>query len=99
MFKSSIKDLNINFIGKGEVKGMLFQQLLFNDKAYLYSVTDIEHGTVHYEIFEKRINTRFNCVSYPTSYAFGSWAWTYANLQSATRMFRYVTVKIKKKNN
>ena len=76
-----MKPLKVQFEGKGEVKGYDFTQIRQTDKAFLYEVSS--GGSKHYEVFLKRINRRFACISYPTSKAFGNWAWTYMNLESA----------------
>ncbi|MEZ4840657.1 MAG: hypothetical protein R2821_03880 [Flavobacteriaceae bacterium] len=80
-----MKALPKQFTGKREVKGYLFTQISKTDKAFLYEVSS--GGTKHYEVFFKKINHRFACVSYPTSKAFGIWAWTLMNMESAIRKF------------
>lgn len=69
-----IKELPENFIGKGQVKGFIFTQLKKSKYAYVYHVNT--GNTVHYEVFYRKINTQYNCVSYPSNKAFGVWAWT-----------------------
>lgn len=49
-----MRELLIEFIGKGEVKGFHFRQLDKTEKGYLYEVVT-ESGT-HYEVFERRVN-------------------------------------------
>lgn len=77
-----IKELQKHFIGRGEVKGFVFTQLLKTDHAYLYQVEcdfsseGYDRVGVHYEVFERRVNTRYGTVSYPKSTAFGIWAFT-----------------------
>lgn len=75
-----MKPLPIQFKGRGEMKGYIFTQLEATDLAYFYMVED--GIRVHYEVFNKRINHRFDTVSYPTSKAFGIWAWCYSNSDS-----------------
>lgn len=82
---SAIKPLPKQFQGKGEVKGYLFNQISKTDKAFLYEVG--QGGTKHYEVFKKKINRRYACISYPTSKAFGIWAWTYMSLEQAIKKF------------
>ena len=80
-----MKQLKVQFEGKGEVKGYDFTQIRWTDKAFLYEVS---YGdSKHYEVFLKRINRRFACISYPTSQGFGIWAWTYMSLKSAIKKF------------
>ncbi len=80
-----MKPLKVEFHGRGEVKGYLFNQISRTDKAFLYEVTSCDRK--HYEVFKKKINHRFGCESYPTSKAFGFWAWTSMDLESAVKKF------------
>lgn len=69
-----MKELEENFIGRGEVKGFIFTQIKKSDYAYVYKV---DNGySVTYEVFFRKENTQFNCISYPSSKAFGIWAWS-----------------------
>ncbi len=83
-----MEELSKQFIGRGEVKGYEFRQLEASDKAFLYEVTNPETGTKHYEVFTKKVNTRFNCVSYPKSNAYGVWVWCIRDEEKARE--RYV---------
>lgn len=87
-------ELQSEFIGKGEVRGFLFKCLLMSDNAYLYSVTT--EGGVHYEVFERKENKQFNCVSYPKSNSFGVWAFTTIDLEKALAKYEYFKAKEKK---
>lgn len=80
-----MRELKENFIGTGQVKGFKFTQLEKSCNAYLYQITI--DNTIHYEVFHRKENNRFNCVSYPSNKAFGLWAWTYKNLQTAKDKF------------
>jgi hypothetical protein len=82
---NNMKPLEKEFIGRGEVRGFIFTQILMSDKAYLYQVKP--NGAIQFEVFKKRENTRFGTVSYPTSNAFGRWAFTYENFASAKKKF------------
>ncbi len=82
---SDIKVLKNSFFGKGEVGGYKFTQVRKTDKALLYKVSSGD--SKHYEVFKSRINTRFACESYPTSKAFGIWAWTCMTLEAAIVKF------------
>ena len=82
---TGIKPLPTQFPGRGEVKGYDFTQISKTDKVFLYEVS--QSGTKHYEVFKKKLNHRFACVSYPTSKAFGIWAWTRMSLKSAIKKF------------
>lgn len=80
-----MKELKEVFVGKGQVKGFKFTQLKKTENAYLYFVDTGDSG--HYEIFERRENKRFNCVSYPSNKAFGLWAKTTGEYNTALRLF------------
>jgi hypothetical protein len=84
-----MKPLQPNFIGKGEVKGYKFSLLGMTDRAFIYQRTVC--GVIHYEVFQKKLNSRFGCVSYPTSKAFGIWAWTYGDLRAAIKKFNQLS--------
>ena len=86
-----IKELETSFIGRGQVKGFKFNQVAANDKAFIYRV-DIE-STNHYEVFERKVNSQYNNVSYPSDKAFGIWAFTTPNLDRATEIFINLTNK------
>ena len=77
--------LPINFIGRGEVRGYHFTQISRTDRAFIYEVD--AGNSKCYEVFKKVINKRFGGVSYPTSKAFGIWAWTYMSLDKAEKKF------------
>ena len=81
-----MRDLAENFEGRGEVKGYSFTQMQKSNKAYLYHVSNNEGG-FHYEVFRRKENTRFGVVSYPSSKAFGVWAWTTGDFESAKKRF------------
>jgi len=78
-FKQMIKDLDLEFIGRGEVSGFKFKQVAGPGKdgtggeVYVY---EVDTGyTRYYEVFERVVNDRFGIVSYPSSKSFGVWAW------------------------
>lgn len=80
-----MKELDSEFIGTGQVRGFKFKRELFNDRAFIYSVTT--ETETHYEVFLRKENTQFNCVSYPSDKAFGIWAWTYKTWEQAYNKF------------
>lgn len=80
-----MKPLEKEFIGRGEVKGFKFIQIKATDLAYLYKV--INGNAIYYEVFKKRENARYGVISYPTSNAFGVWAWTYMSFERAEYKF------------
>jgi hypothetical protein len=81
----SSQELPLEFMGKGEVKSMFFTQLRGSDKGFLYSVMNM--GSVHYEVFERKVNSQYGGVSYPRSKSFGKWAWSYYSLDRALLKF------------
>lgn len=87
-----MKMLNIEFQGRGEVKGYHFQLIKYSEFAYVYKVSYA--GSVHYEVFSKKINTRFNRISYPTKKAFGVWAWTCMSLDKSIQKFDELNNKV-----
>ncbi|WP_136468995.1 hypothetical protein [Flagellimonas onchidii] len=52
-----------------------YTQIRSSCRAYIYEVTDSKTDHIYYEVFERRYNRRFDCISYPTDKAFGKWAW------------------------
>ena len=77
-----MRELQLEFEGKGEVKGIFFHQIAQSDKTYIYHRSD-----GYYEVFARKVNTRFNCISYPNSNSFGIWAWCTGNRNEAYRIF------------
>lgn len=90
MVSTQINPLKTNFYGRGEVRGFLFSQMEASDKAYLYRVTTPQND-IHFEVFMHKVNKspalKSPQVSYPTSKAFGAWAWTYSDLESAYKKY------------
>ncbi|RXP46865.1 hypothetical protein EC396_13370 [Lutibacter sp. HS1-25] len=85
------KELKKEFLGIGEVKGYKFTQIRQTSQAFIYEVSFGEGK--HYEVFKRRINSRFGCVSYPSSKGFGIWAWTYNELDKAIEKFNQLNGK------
>lgn len=50
--------------------------------GYIYQ-QKFEGKHISYEVFAHKINTMFNCVSFPSNESFGLWAWTFKNLDKA----------------
>jgi hypothetical protein len=76
-----IKELQSEFIGRGQVKGFKFTLKNKTEKGYIYEVDT--GSSIHYEVFKKRINKQFNCISYPSDKAFGYWAWSCSDYECA----------------
>jgi len=91
-----MKELEKEFVGKGEVRGFRFTQIKKNQFAYLYEVTAFKN--VWYEVFHHKENNRYNCVSYPKSKSFGLWAWSISNLFEAIDKFDNISIAKEAKN-
>lgn len=81
-----MKELEKEFDGRGEVRGFHFTQLMASDKGYLYRV-DVPDFRSHYEVFLRKEDNRYGCISYPSSKGFGRWAWTYRDYSEAEERF------------
>jgi hypothetical protein len=80
-FLKYMKELEIRFIGRGQVKGFIFTQIKKNSVGYIYKVET--ENSQHFEVFKRKENAKYNCVSYPSDKSFGIWAWTYKSLEQA----------------
>lgn len=76
-----MKELEKTFIGRGEVRGFVFTQKEKTETGYIYEVQNGDY--TYFEVFAKKINRRFGGVCYPTSAAFGVWAWWCESHQKA----------------
>lgn len=85
-----IKKLEKSFIGRGEVRGFEFKRLFESPKAYLYEVNN-SSGGLYYEVFKKRINSRYATETYPSAKQFGKTAWTTKDLNKAKSIFNNLT--------
>jgi hypothetical protein len=83
---SQLKELPMEFNGRGEVRVFMFIRIYKSDRRYLYKVAQ-PRLPVHFEVFKRVDNKRFGCVSYPNSNSFGVWAWTAKDLDSALQRF------------
>ena len=80
-----MKELALEFMGRGEVAGYKFRQVARNKQGYLYQVYHSDEKKSHYEVFRRRENERFDVVSYPRSTSFGAWAWTFPEIEAARK--------------
>lgn len=87
--EEKLKELETKFEGKGEVRGFTFEQIQKSKKAYLYKITNV-FGQTHWEVFRRKINKQFNCVSYPRAKSFGDWAWCFTDFQMAINKFEEI---------
>ena len=85
-----MKELKEYFVGIGQVKGYIFNQIRATKWGFLYEVS--EGGLIHYEVFKRRENTMYDCISYPTDKAFGKWAWTFMDLDNAIEKLNYLSI-------
>ena len=82
-----MKELSKEFDGRGEVSGYKFRQLFQNNNGFLYEVSDKGSDGIHYEVFRRKENTQFGCVSYPKSNSFGVWAWCITDYKAAIEKY------------
>lgn len=92
-----MKELEKEIKGRGEVKSYNFTQLCANGYAYVYEVTNDECDTIHYEVFERKENTQFDCVSYPRAKAFGVWAFSKSTIDRAMIEYDRLSQVVKNK--
>lgn len=71
--KMEIKELDEVIKGRGEMKGFTLSQLKRSEFAYLYEVLEEDTGHKTYEVFRRRENVQFGCISYPSSKGFGDY--------------------------
>ena len=86
-----MRELPVEFIGKGQVRGFKFTQEEKNQHGYIYKVEHL--GRTWYEVFERRENVRFSVISYPGNKSFGVWAWTANSYEKALERFEEITIK------
>ena len=79
----TLRELPLEFVGVGEVRGFLFRQVARTMFGYIYEVRVPGKEGSHYEVFRRMENARFGCVSYPKSKSFGAWAWCCDSLAKA----------------
>lgn len=58
------------------------------NKSYIYAQLAADGRKLGFHVFKKKVNTMYNCESYPGSEAFGVWAWQYADLAIAVDKFK-----------
>ena len=78
-----LRELPLEFVGVGEVRGFVFRQVSRTMFGYIYEVRVPGKEGSHYEVFRRMENARFGCVSYPKSKSFGAWAWCCDSLAKA----------------
>ena len=79
-------ELNVEFQGRGEVSEYHFRQIKKSGTAYIYKKSDGE-GNTSYEVFKRKVNRRFQNVTYPKSNSCGIWAWDYRDYERALIRF------------
>ena len=73
------------------MKGYVFNQISQTKYGFLYEVKGKD--TIHYEIFKRKENAMYDCISYPSNKAFGVWAWTTPILESAETLLKEIDLK------
>ncbi|GGE92246.1 hypothetical protein SAMN05443634_10886 [Chishuiella changwenlii] len=89
--------LKRQFDGRGEVKGFRFNQIARNDFAVIYEKVYGSYIKKTFEVFEIKVNTKFNIESYPKSKSFGYWAWEIDTLENAVHKFHEITKRVKER--
>ena len=85
-----LKELPMSFIGRGEVRGFIFNQIAASDLGYIYHVSANESCN-WYEVFRKKVNVHFATIVYPKAKAFGLSAWTKQSEAEAFDLFFTIT--------
>jgi len=91
-----MKELELEFEGKGAVKGFKFRQLNKTENTYLYESVSPE-GVVYYEVFKRKVYkknppyVKEDMIGYPTGEAFGNWAWIYLDYDKAYHKLLIIT--------
>ena len=91
---ANIIELPLEFQGRGEVKGYDFKQIRSSEFAYIYEVL-ATNGCKWYEVFTKRVNTRYGVISYPGSKQFGINAWTCKTFERAEERYNQLNSRVK----
>ena len=86
-----MKELQIEFIGRGQVKGFEFTQIKKTEFGYIYKI-DTKHSVL-YEVFHRKENSRYNCISYPSNKAFGVCAWTTNDINKAESILEDIQIR------
>lgn len=90
--KNYLKILPTEFVGRGEVKGFEFHQLLRGKNACIYRVST--PGTKHYEVFKIKVLckpfTNEQYEAYPKANSFGVWAWSNRQYVFAYNKFKMI---------
>jgi hypothetical protein len=76
-----MRELEKQFIGKGQVKGFKFTQIKKTKYGYIYKVR--AQNSEWYEVFKRKENTRYSVISYPRNKSFGVWAWSTKDMSRA----------------
>ena len=80
-----MKLLDLEFSGKGEVKGFTFKQVQKSKTAYIYEVNS--GSSIYYEVFTRVVNNKYQKEVYPMAKHFSIWAWAHMNYEDAKRKF------------
>lgn len=86
-----MRELKKEFIGKGQVRGFEFTQVKKTEFGYIYKIDTKD--SVLYEVFKRKVNNRYNCISYPSNKAFGVWAWTTNDINKAKSILEDIKIK------
>jgi hypothetical protein len=90
VIKIEIKQLPLEFKGRGEVKSYSYKQIKRSGLCYVYAVL-APNGQTWYEVFKAKINPLYGNISYPSSKQFGLTAWTCQSIEKAEIRFVEIT--------
>ena len=84
-----VKQLPLEFEGRGEIKGYSYRQVKRSNLCYIYEVL-APNGQAWYEVFRAKVNALYNNISYPSSKQFGISAWTIKSSDKAEKRFNEI---------
>lgn len=92
-------ELKKEFDGVGQMSGYKFTQLQKSENAFLYSLVEPEHKTIHFEVFKRVVSPEADVEIggriihyterevYPNINQFGVTAWCFTNIDKAKEKF------------
>ena len=90
-----MRELPVEFEGRGAMKGFSFRQIAANNYAYIYEKSYPDIPYVSYEVFQRKegktLDGNEDIIMYPREKAFGVWAKDCNNLDRAKYWFEEYT--------
>ena len=73
-------------------KGFTYHREQETPTHYIYrQVSNYSDNTIGYIVFKRKVNTMYNCESFPGMEQFGQWAWHYSRLSDAVKKLNSLT--------